>query len=316
MKTISLVMPVYNEAEGIEIFHKELSHILDNLKDKYIFRIIYVVDKCSDRSYEIIKAIADRCTNVKVLLLTKRFGHQMSLVAGMDKCSGDAVIMMDCDLQHPVNLIPEMLAYYEQGFDIVHTCRVRTEGISLFKKYSSILFYKLINTISDTNINDNFSDYRLISANVLQIFQNNIREQNQFLRGLFSWVGFKSAVVEYEALQRRSGKSKYDIFRLLSFSLSGILSFSKAPLRASILLGIIISSLSFVYGIYSTTAYIINKNLPSGWTSLIVCISFLGGAQLMFLGIIGEYIARIYEEVKNRPLYIVEDEYNGCNDDR
>lgn len=314
MKKVNIILPVYNEAEIIEDFNSELFKTINALKDKYTFEVIYVVDKGSDNTYEIIKGLCNDYKHIRSLLLSRRFGHQLSLVAGMDRSDGDAVIMMDCDLEHPPGLIPKLLEKYEEGYDIVYTKRTYHNDISFIKKLASKWFYKLISKITDIDINADSADFRLISKRVLNIFQNNIREQNQFLRGLFPWVGFNHTVVEFNSDSRKKGKSKYTLRRLFNFAISGIISFSKVPLKISILIGLIISLLSIIYGIISILAYFISNKVPQGWTSLVVAVSFLGGLQLITLGIIGEYIGGIFDEVKKRPLYIVEEEYGGNTD--
>ena len=313
MKLISIVLPVFNEEKVIELFHNDLLSTIDKIKT-YNFEIIYVLDKSVDRSFELLKKICDNDQRVSVLHLSKRFGHQMSLVAGMDKCKGDAVIMMDCDLQHPPELIPELIKKYEDGFDVVNTIRIQTRGVSFFKKNSSKLFYRFLNYISKADIVQDAADFRLLSRKVLNLFKNEIREQNQFLRGLVSWIGFNQTYIKFTSKQRAGGKSKYTILQLIKFALLGIKSFSKAPLKIAITLGFLFALLSFIYGFYSIAVYIFSGESPPGWTSLIAIVTFSLGLQLLFLGIIGEYIGSVLDEVKKRPLYIVDEEYSNKED--
>ncbi|MBF0518536.1 MAG: glycosyltransferase family 2 protein [Nitrospirae bacterium] len=309
LKKINIVAPVYNEEAVISDFNEALFSILDSMKEKYNFEVIYVLDKCTDNTISILKQLSEQNENIKVVALSSRFGHQMSLVAGMDRCDGDAVIMMDSDLQHPPAVIPSLLNKYEEGYNIVHTNRITVEDISFIRALASKWFYWFINYISSVNMGANSADFRLISKEVLTVFKNQIREHNQFLRGLFHWVGFNDTVVSFEAAQRTKGKSKYNILRLITFAIDGIVSFSKTPLKLSVFIGFIMSVASFLHGIFALVVFLMNKTLPSGWTTLVVLISFIGGLQLIFLGIIGEYIAGIFDEVKKRPLYIVEKEY-------
>lgn len=308
-KKINIILPVYNEADVIYEFNASLVSELKTLKNKYNFEVIYVLDRSTDNTIEILKRICDENENTRLIALSKRFGHQMSLVAGMDKCDGDAAIMMDSDLEHPPSVIPLLLEKYEEGSDIVYTKRTYNQNVSFMKRILSGLFYKILSLVSSVKIDENCADFRLISKKVLTVFKNDIREQNQFLRGLFPWVGFKQTSITFHSECRSKGKSKYNFRRLLNFATIGIISFSKTPLKFSILVGLAISGLSIAYGLYAVLEFLLNSKTPQGWTSLIATISFLGGLQLIVLGIIGEYIGSIYDEVKNRPLYIIDLEY-------
>jgi len=311
MKKINVIAPVYNEAEVIADFHDSLLKALDSLKHQYAFEVIYVLDKSTDGTRDILKNICEKSQNVKVIILSKRFGHQMSLVAGMDQCDGDAVIMMDSDLEHPPEVIPRLLSEYEKNYDVVYTKRAYSKNIPFFKKLFSRLFYRLINLISYVKTDENSADFRLISNKVLKIFKEQIREQNQFLRFLFCWVGFNQIGIEYVSKQRKGGKSKYNYLRLVNFAIVGTISFSKIPLRISIIAGIILSVFSMLYGIFSLIKYLLISSAPPGWTSLIMIVSFIGGFQLISLGIMGEYIGGIFDESKRRPLYIIDEEFRS-----
>lgn len=307
MKDIDIVLPVYNEEQCLRRFHEALDKQLALLTDRYRFRILYVLDRCPDNSLGVLREIAARDLRVTVLRLSRRFGHQMSLVAGIDHCNGDAVIMMDCDLQHPPEVIPCLLEKFEEGYDVVHTLRRYDPASGLTKRSTSHLFYKLQNALSPVKIQEGAADFRLISKKVASVFQNSIREQNQFLRGLFHWVGFESAQVSFLSPARLAGHTKYRPLRLVAFSIAGITSFSKVPLRFATLLGFSISSLSVLYGIYLICVFFFAGHLPPGYTSLIVVTLFMGGLQLTVLGILGEYVGSIFDDVKSRPLYIVDE---------
>lgn len=311
MKKINIIAPVYNEAEVIANFHSELFKVIDLLQNRYQFEVVYVLDKSTDDSLTILKKICENAKHTRLIALSKRFGHQMSLVAGMDKCDGDAVIMMDSDLEHPPEVILHLLGEFEKGYDIVNTKRTYGGETSFLKKFLSGLFYRMVSAISYVKINEGFADFRLISNKVLKVFQGHIREQNQFLRFLFPWVGFDQVSVEFVSDKRKAGKSKYNYWRLINFAIIGAISFSKTPLRISVIAGLILSVLSIIYGIYSLLQYIFGSTIPQGWTSLIILISFIGGFQLIALGIIGEYIGSIFDEAKKRPLYIIEEEYRS-----
>lgn len=309
MKKINIILPVYNEVEVIADFDHELFKVLDGLRDQYTFEVIYVLDKCADGTLDVLRSIAERRSEVRVLALSRRFGHQLSLVAGMDACDGDAVIMMDSDLEHPPALIPALLAKFEEGVDIVQTRRTYHEDIPAFKKFASRSFYRLLSRISSVPVSEDAADFRLISRKVLVVFQTKIREQRQFLRGLFPWVGFNTATVEFVSQRRAKGRSKYTLQRLMAFAVVGIVSFSKAPLQLSIFLGLAMSALAILHGLVMTVLFFFTSRPPAGWTTLVALVSFLGGLQLIVLGIIGEYIGAIFDEVKNRPLYIVEESF-------
>lgn len=305
--TIDIILPVYDEEEGLPIFHGALSAVMAGLSKRHTFRIIYVLDRCPDNSLAVLKDIATRDARVTVLHLSRRFGHQMSLIAGLDHSDGDASILMDCDMQHPPEVIPKLLEKFEQGYDVVQAIRAYDSQIHPAKQWTSRLFYKIQNWLSPIDIPVGAADFRLVSRKVRRVFQRSVREQNQFLRGLFQWVGFRQATVEFVSPPRVTGATKYRVLNLLTFSLTGITSFSKVPLRSAAVVGFIISALSVLYGLFAITVYLTIGHLPPGYTSLIVAVSFMGGLQLTVLGILGEYLAAVFDEVKRRPLYIVDD---------
>jgi dolichol-phosphate mannosyltransferase len=310
MKKLSVISPVFNEQAVIFEFHQSLIEVLDRLAAQYESEVIYVVDSCPDRSLSILREIAEKDRRVKIIALSARFGHQMSLLAGIDHAHGDAVVMLDSDLQHPPSLIPKMLAEFEKGFDIIYTIRKPAPRSSFFRRKSSQLFYGIINWLSHIPIDESAADFRLISARVARIFQTEIRERNQFLRGLMSWVGFKRVGIPFEAQDRGGGRTKYSLGRLLRFGITGVVSFSKKPLQAAIVVGLSFALGGLLVALYSAFMYFYRGNLPSGWTTLAILISGFGGVQLIFLGMIGEYIGAIFDEVKARPHYIVEDKVN------
>jgi len=309
-KTLQVVCPVYNEQDVIEFFHEKLSAVLATIEDRYQWNILYVMDRSSDNTLTILKRLSMLESRVQVLVLSSRFGHQMSLVAGIDHCDSDAVIMMDSDLQHPPGLIPEILDLFELGNDVVYTVRREPKDKNIFKRLGSNSFYRLMNWLSDVSLERGEADYRLISRRVVNIFKNNIRERNQFLRGLFIWVGFSRARLVYDPEERGKGESKYNWQRMIQFASSGIVSFSKKPLQYAVIIGLLFSLLGLLSGIYAFISFFVNEQIPSGWTTLSIIVSVFGGIQLLFMGIIGEYIGAIFDEVKARPLYIVEESIN------
>ncbi len=311
MKLIDFVLPVYNEEDGIAHFHRELLLALEPLRRLYLFRFIYVLDRSTDGSLAVLRQIAEESAEVTVLHLSRRFGHQMSLVAGIERSSGDAVVMMDTDLQHPPAVVAELLARFEEGYEVVHTVRAYDARIGAIKRLTSGLFYRLQNALSPVEIKQGVADFRLISKRVATLFRTSIREQNQFLRGLFSWVGFRSTEVGFVSPPRAVGTTKYRPVRLFAFAATGIVSFSKLPLRIAAFIGFLIAALSGLYGLWLLTKMALVGHFPPGYTSLILVVLGVGGLQLMFLGIIGEYLGSIFDEVKRRPLYIVDEVIEG-----
>ncbi|MDH5523641.1 MAG: glycosyltransferase family 2 protein [Desulfobulbaceae bacterium] len=310
LRTLQVVSPVYNEENMIGLFYEALKNVLVKLEDRYDWKILFVMDRSTDRSLQVLRDLAEKDDRVQVLGLSNRFGHQMSLVAGIDHTDSDAVIMMDSDLQHPPELIPQMLDAFEQGNDVVFTIRREPKDSSAIKRMGSRAFYRLMNRLSELSLSSGEADFRLISRRVADVFKNDIRERNQFLRGLFRWVGFERVGISYDPADRIEGVSKYNWSRMFSFASSGIVSFSKKPLQYAIFLGIFFSFMGLLSAVYTFISFFISDQVPSGWTTLSILVSVFGGIQLFFLGIIGEYIGAIFDEVKSRPLYLVEEYIN------
>jgi dolichol-phosphate mannosyltransferase len=298
---------VYNEEEVILDFHAELVKVVDGLYPRFLSEIIYVVDRGTDRTFDLLSGVAAGDRRVKILALSTRFGHQMSLLAGIDHARGDAVVMLDSDLEHPPGLIPQMIERWEQGYEIVVTTR-ESSPKGFLKRQSSKLFYRVLNRISNVPMTENSPDFRLISGRVARVFKEQIRERNQFLRGLFSWVGFNRTSLGYADQMRTKGKTKYTVSRLLRFAISGIISFSKRPLQWAVLTGFLFAAFGFGLALVTLIQFLFvgRQLLPAGWTTLVVIISVFSGVHLIFLGIIGEYIGAIFDEVKARPHYIVD----------
>lgn len=305
---LTVIAPVFNEEEVIGHFHARLGEVLATLSDVDA-KVLYVVDRCTDNTLEVLRALVRRDPHTKVIALSSRFGHQMSLVAGIDNAlDSDAIIMMDSDLQHPPELIPELIDNFRRGFEVVFTVRRDTEAINPLRKLAGNLFYRLLAKISHVPMNANAADFRLISGRVAKILSTDFRERNMFLRGLFSWMGFRQTSVEYVARMRGGGYSKYSLSKMLQLATAGVLSFSTKPLQLGIFLGTIFSFLSFVMALWTLVEFFIDKSIPSGWTTLVVVLLMFSGIQLVVLGIIGTYIGGIYEEVKDRPRYIIDEE--------
>ena len=306
MKKISIISPVYNEDQLIAKFYDELISALNIVEPYYHSEIIFVLDGCTDNSYEILSEIAKNNKRLKIISLSRRCGHQNSIIAGMDHADGDIIIMMDSDMQHPPKLIAELLSAHESGYEIVHAVRNAPKNNSFIDRFLSRMFYKCINLVSDVNTLEGAADFRLVSKRICDIFRKSIRERDQFLRGLFIWVGFKQCSVPYFANIRLSGETKYNLFRKINFALTGIISFNIRPLKILTTLGIILSMGSILFGLFICFAYILGDHFPQGWSTIVVVICLIGGIQLFFLGIICQYLASIYNEVKNRPIYIIE----------
>ena len=300
---ISVVIPLYNEESNIEALHEALSASLTSLNRG--FEVLYVDDGSRDRSFEIVKRLNSGDGRVKGLSLSRNFGHQVALTAGMQNASGSMIITMDADLQHPPEVIPLLIDEHIKGFDIVNTRRIESGDTGYMKRTTSKCFYRLINRIADVSIPESSSDFRLMSRKALDAFLQ-FGERDRFTRGLVSWMGFRQTVVSYECAPRFAGKSKYSFRRMLHFAIDGITSFSAKPLRIASYMGILAFVIGIAYAIYAVVQHMTGKTVP-GWTSLLVTILLLGGIQLLSLGIIGEYLARVFHESKSRPLYFIKD---------
>ena len=300
---ISVVIPAYNEAGNLKILAEEISK---QLKNTVSYEIVFIDDGSKDNTLDEIKAISDNDESVKFLSFSRNFGHQKALKAGLDHAKGDCVISMDADLQHPPEIINKLIEKWKEGYDVVYTIRKDFHQTGLIKKVTSRLFYKVINKISDVDIPLGAADFRLLDRKVV----NELRKFNEnwlFIRGIVSWLGFNQTGIEYTAQDRKSGESKYSFRKMISFALQGITSFSIVPLRASVILGLIISFFSFLYTIYALLDKFYFKTVVPGWTSILISVLFLGGIQLIFLGVIGEYLGKMFIETKNRPNYVIKE---------
>ena len=303
MKKISIVIPAYNEEGNLIPVYQRIKSVLEKMQG-YSFEIIFVNDGSRDNTQSRLEEMALDFPEIKYIEFSRNFGHQPAVKAGMDYADGNAIISMDGDLQHPPELIPQMVQKWEQGYDIVYTIRSYPKEISYFKRKTSDLFYRFLSQISDVDLtNGGGSDFRLIDASVAQVMKN-LKEDDLFLRGLTSWMGFKQTGIEFVAGERFSGQSSYDLKKMLKFAFTGITSFSVKPLYLATYLGFIFSSLSLLYIPYVLYAFL-TKTEISGWASLIMTIVFFGGVQLIILGILGIYLGKIFKQVKGRPNYII-----------
>lgn len=303
---ISVVCPCFNEEDVIDIFLEHIEPVLEKLNKSY--EIIFINDGSTDSTLEVLLNAKHKHNNIYVINLTRNFGKEAALTAGLENAMGEVVIPIDVDLQDPPELISLLMEKWEEGYDVVLAKRVDRTSDSIIKKFSAENFYRIHNKISDISIPHNVGDFRLMSKRVVQTLST-LPENQRFMKGLFAWTGYKTAFVEYKRAARVGGSSNFSGWKLWNFALDGITSFSTVPLKIWLYLGLIISMLSFVYG-----SFIIIKTLTlgidlPGYASLVTIVLFLGGIQLIGIGILGEYIGRIYAESKRRPVYIIENKY-------
>lgn len=309
MKKISVVIPMYYEEEVAQECYNRMIGVLNKIEN-YEYEIIFINDGSKDKTLEILESIALKDKNVKIISFSRNFGHQCAVTAGLNYVTGDAIVIIDADLQDPPELIPEMLKLWEQGNEVVYGKRKTREGESKFKLLTAKMFYNTLNALSDVDIPKDTGDFRLVDRKVVEIL-NNMPEHNKFLRGLWGWIGFKQIAYEYERKERYAGKTKYPLKKMLKLASDGIMSFSTKPLRLVGGLGIFSIFVSIMVLIYSVLSYIFKwNNITPGWTSLMVVMTFLGGMILISLWMLGEYIGRIYDESKGRPQYIIDKKIN------
>jgi polyisoprenyl-phosphate glycosyltransferase len=310
MKAIDIICPVFREEGVIRMFHARLAAAANSLADRFAVHIIYVVDPSADGTEAALSEISEGDRRVEVLVMSRRFGHQAAIVAGIDHSEADAVIMLDSDLQHPPELIPELIGHWEGGADIVQTLRQDGAETDFAKRLTSRLFYRMLYRIGSIELRSGAADYRLMSSRVARIFRDEIREHNPFIRGLVSWVGFKTVFVPFQAARREFGESKYRASTLVNFALNGVCSFSNFPLRLCVSVGFCLAALSLVLAVVQVAIYIFGTREVPGWASIFTIVSFFSGFQLFFLGVLGEYVTLIFDEVKGRPRYLIDRQYS------
>jgi dolichol-phosphate mannosyltransferase len=303
-KKISVVIPSFNEEGNINIIVKALNEVLQKLN--YRYELIFVDDGSSDKTLRILQEISSNDSNVFYIELSRNFGHQNALKAGLDLASGDCIITMDGDMQHPPEMIPQLVEKWEEGYDIVYTRRLEDKNLPAFKKITSKYFYKFINYISEIKIEEGTADFRLMDKKVSTVFFA-FSENELFIRGLVNWVGFKQFAIDYKPAERFSGNSKYTVKKMMQFALKGITSFSIRPLYISIFLGISLFFLSLVFYILYVFYSIYYGHVISGWASVIFTIVIFGGLNLIVLGIIGVYVGKLFMQSKQRPNYLIRD---------
>ena len=298
----SVVIPVHDEAEILPQLYDRLRAVLDGLDGDW--ELILVDDGSRDGSYALMVELHGRDPRGRVLRFSRNFGHQVALTAGLDRALGDAVITMDGDLQHPPETIPELVARWEEGNEIVYGVMSAREGETWFKRTTSTEFYRLLRRLTDVEMPAAAGDFRLVDRKALDAFRA-LRESNRYVRGMFSWIGFRQAGVPYVCAKRPGGRSKYTPRRMLKLASDAIVGFSTLPLRLALNLGFAVSALSIVFGLSALATKLAGGFAVPGWASIMILVGLVGGIQLIVVGVIGEYIGRIYDEVKQRPLYLV-----------
>lgn len=306
MSKLTVVVPAYNESEGLRDFHTRLAAVFDGLDLEC--EVLYVDDGSRDDTYAIMCALRDADPRVSTLKLSRNFGKELALTAGLDHADADAVVVIDADLQDPPELIPTFIAHWRDGYDVVYGTRASRAGETGFKKFTASIFYRVMGRLSQVPIPRDTGDFRLLSRRALDALKQ-LRERQRFMKGLFTWVGYRQLAVVYHRDPRHAGATKWNYWRLWNFAIDGITSFSGAPLKLATYVGLATAALAFVFGLWVLGKALLFGDAVRGYPSLMVMVLFLGGVQLVALGVIGEYLGRLYVESKQRPLYLI-DEYH------
>lgn len=307
MKLLSIVIPIFNEVDVLPELVSRLDSVISEQLDDLNVEIIMVDDGSTDGSVDVIKSLVSTYENYKLIRLSRNFGHQRAVIAGLHRASGDAVVIIDADLQDPPEVIPELVREWLKGADVVYAVRRRRDGENLFKKISARLFYRILNSMSETYIPPDTGDFRLVDRYVLNIVKD-MKEQSLYLRGIFSWVGFKQVAVFYDRDERFAGESKYPLRKMLGLAFDAILTFSEKPLRLVLRFGGAATIGSITLLSYFLLSWLVDHQYRTpGWLSVISVILFLGSIQILFIGIVGIYVSRIFRETKGRPIYIIDD---------
>ncbi|OBZ13354.1 MULTISPECIES: glycosyltransferase family 2 protein [Bacillales] len=298
----SVIVPMYNEEEVIEHTYERLKAVMDGADGSY--ELIFVNDGSKDRTVELISMIGDFDPSVRLINFSRNFGHQIAISAGMDYAQGDAIVVIDADLQDPPEVILDMIAKWKEGYEVVYGKRLKRKGETVFKKLTAKIFYRTLRSLTNVDIPVDTGDFRLIDRKVCDVLRG-LKEKNRFVRGLVSWIGFRQTMVEYEREERFAGETKYPLKKMIAFAIDGITSFSYKPLKIATYIGFTLSFTSFLYLLVVIFQKLFTGSTIAGWASIVAVNLLFNGIILMLLGIIGEYIGRIYDESKNRPLYIV-----------
>jgi glycosyltransferase involved in cell wall biosynthesis len=302
MKELSVIIPIYNEADNIQLLFERLDKVVSqlNVDAEYIF----VNDGSKDQSMELIKKLSEKSSSVCYIDFARNFGHQVAVTAGLEHCSGKAVVIIDADLQDPPELIRDLYKKWKEGFEVVYAKRRTREGENFLKKFTAKFFYRTLKKITSINIPVDTGDFRLIDRKIVNVLKA-MPEQQKFLRGQISWIGFRQTYVEYDRDPRNAGKTGYTYKKMIRLALDGITSFSNLPLKFATVTGFFVSGITFLMILYALYSRFISRNYVPGWTSLMLAVLFIGGVQLISIGIIGEYISRLSANVRDRPLYII-----------
>ena len=313
MKTLSIVVPAYNEEEVIELFYKKVKEIVDRIKEKYEYEIVFVDDGSKDNTLNILKKLRESDKNINIISFSRNFGKEAGMYAGLKNSSGDIVVILDADLQHDPENIIKMIKYIEEGYDTVTTIRNR-KGESKIKSFFANMFYKFMSGNKETKLKKGSQDFRMMTRQVVQAILE-LKEYNRFSKGIFNWVGFKTKYIEVENQKRAAGKTKWNFMKLFKYAIDGITSFSVGPLKVATVSGGIISLLSLIFAIQIVIqTLLMGKDVP-GYASTITSVLFMGGIQLITIGILSEYVGKIYLEIKGRPQYIVKEKIVGEKDE-
>lgn len=309
MKTISILIPAYNEEPVLDKLFTRLANLANDTKD-YNFEFLFVNDGSKDKTLDIIKDYAEKDPRVSYINLSRNFGKEIGMIAGLDHVQGDATVIIDADLQDPPELIPRMITLWEQGYDDVYAKRKSRDGESWLKKFTSKMYYKTLQSVTRIPIQEDTGDFRLLDRRVVEALKE-FRESQRNTKAMFSWVGFHKKEILYDRDPRAAGETKWNYLKLVELAIDGITSFTTAPLRIATYAGILVSFFAFIYLLYLVIRTAILGTDLAGYPSMMAVILFLGGVQLLSLGIIGEYVGRIFNETKQRPLYLIEEYHNG-----
>lgn len=307
MKTVTILIPCYNEEESLPLLHEKLTELANELTS-YLWEFLFVNDGSKDHTIDVIRSLREKDNRISYIDLSRNFGKENAMLAGFDYAKGDCMVIMDADLQHPPSLIPEMLNLWEQGYQDVYAHRVVRGKESWIRKKLSLLYYKMLQRTTRIEILENVGDFRLLDRKCIDAIKS-LRESERYTKGLYCWIGFKKVKVDFEQGDRVAGKSSFNMLKLLSLAIDGITSYTIAPLRIATVLGVVVSLLSFLYMCYFLIKTLLVGDSVQGFPTLVILVLFLGGIQLLALGIIGEYLGRVFHETKKRPVYLIQDYY-------
>lgn len=313
MKDLSIIIPVYNEEANVQILYNRLTKVVQDLGLSYEF--IFINDGSKDKTIYLVKGLAEQDEHIKFIDFSRNFGHQIAVTAGLDLSVGDAVVIIDADLQDPPELIADLYKKMQTGYEVVYAKRRKREGESFMKTFTAKWFYRILKNITSVEIPVDTGDFRIIDRKVVNVLKK-MPENNRFIRGQISWIGFNQTFIEYDRDERNAGETGYTYRKMIQFALDGITGFSDFPLKLATILGFFVSGIAFIVLLYALYMRLIVEDYVEGWTSVITSVLFLGGVQLISIGIIGEYMSRINTEVKKRPLYIVKETNINVNNNQ